>query len=229
MPFSSSPQAALRASWEANAPLWTEAVREGRISSRKAATDAAIVEAILDGLPMGGRVLDVGCGEGWLARALHQLGVHVHGIDGSAALIAAAQASGAGTFDLTDYELAADDPVRLGGPYDVAVFNFALLDDDAVPILRAARHQLDIGGRVLIQTVHPLSQKGPYADGWRRESFSDIGDGFTPMPWYFRTLSSWIRTIWSSGLTVTDLREPTHTETDKPLSLLWTAESESAG
>ena len=225
MPFSSSPQAALRASWEANASLWTEAVREGRISSRKAATDAAIVEAILDGLPMGGQVLDVGCGEGWLARALHQLGVRVRGIDGCSSLIAAAQAQGHGTFDLVDYELAAKAPERLGGPYDVAVFNFALLDDDAVPILRAARERLDIGGRVLIQTVHPLSLEPPYSDGWRRESFSDIGAGFTPMPWYFRTLSSWIRTFRSSGLTVTDLREPTHRDTGETLSLLWTAES----
>ncbi len=224
MPFSSSPQAALRASWEANAPLWTEAVREGRIPSRKAATDAAIVEAVLDGLPMGGQVLDVGCGEGWLARALHQLGVRVHGIDGSAALIGSAQNEGYGTFELNDYALVAVASERLGGPYDAAVFNFALLDDDAVSILRAARESLDIGGRVLIQTVHPLSTGGPYTDGWRRESFSDIGEGFTPMPWYFRTLSSWIRTIRSAGLTVTDLREPTHSETGEPLSLLWTAE-----
>ncbi|MEO0558855.1 MAG: methyltransferase domain-containing protein [Bacteroidota bacterium] len=224
MPFSSSPQAALRASWETNAPLWTEAVREGRIPSRKAATDAAIVEAILDGLPMGGRVLDVGCGEGWLGRALHQLGVHVHGIDGSAALIQAAQAHGHGSFDLIDYELAAEDPSRLGGPYDVAVFNFALLDDDAVSILRAARSSLDIGGRVLIQTTHPLTPDGPYTDGWRRELFTELDGGFTPMPWYFRTLSSWIRAIRSAGLSVTDLREPTDIGTSEPLSLLFTTE-----
>ncbi|GAB5534656.1 MAG: class I SAM-dependent methyltransferase [Rubricoccaceae bacterium] len=224
MPFSSSPQAALRASWETNAPLWAEAVREGRIPSRKAATDAAIVEAILDGLPMGGRVLDMGCGEGWLSRALHQLGVHVHGIDGSAALIQTAQDHGHGTFDLIDYELAADSPERLGGPYDVAVFNFALLDDDAVSILRAARSCLDIGGRVLIQTTHPISLEAPYSDGWRRESFADVGDGFAPMPWYFRTLSSWIRAIRSAGLTLTDLREPVDADTGAPLSLLLTTE-----
>ena len=30
-------------SWVANAPAWTEVVREGRIESRRAGTDAAIV------------------------------------------------------------------------------------------------------------------------------------------------------------------------------------------
>ena len=224
MPFSSSPQAALRASWDANASLWAEAVREGRIPSRKAATDAAIVEAVLDGLPMGGRVLDVGCVEVWLARALHQLGVNVHGIDGCSALISAAQTSGPGTFDLLDFALAADEPERLGGPYDVAVFNFSLLDDAAVSVLRAARSRMDLGGRVIVQTVHPLSLQGRYGDGWRRESFADVDGGFTPMPWYFRTLSSWIRTLRSAGLTITDLREPTPPGTGEPLSLLWTTE-----
>lgn len=223
MPFS-SPKAAQHASWEANAALWTQAVRQGRIPSRKAATDAAIVEAILDGLPMGGLVLDLGCGEGWLARALHQLGVQVHGIDGCASFIEAARKDGRGTFEHLNYAQVAEAPDRLGGPYDAIVFNFALLDDEAVSILRAARRALAPGGRVLLQTVHPLSLDAPYTDGWRRELFTDIGAGFLPMPWYFRTVSSWIRTIHAAGLSVTDLREPIDTDTGATLSLLWTAE-----
>lgn len=206
--------------------LWTQAVQQGRIPSRKATTDAAIVEAILDGLPVGAQVLDVGCGEGWLVRALHQLGVQVHGIDGCKPLIGAAREKGLDSFDHLDYTQVIDSPDRLVGPYDAIVFNFALLDDEAVPLLRATRQCLAPGGRVLLQTIHPLMVEVPYADGWRRELFKDIGEGFQPMPWYFRTLSSWIRTLHAAGLAVTDLREPIDTDSGSILSLLWTAEAD---
>lgn len=55
-------------SWRANALAWTRAVRESRIESRRLATDRAIIEAVLARQPE--RVLDLGCGEGWLCRAL---------------------------------------------------------------------------------------------------------------------------------------------------------------
>lgn len=212
-------------SWETNAEAWTDAVRDGAIASRADGTDAAIVEAVLRGLPPGGRVLDVGCGEGWLCRALSALGVEPHGVDASAALVEAARASG-GSFDHLLYEAAADDPERLGGPYDAAVFNFSLLSDASAGILRAVRDQLDPGGRVLIQTTHPLQATPPYADGWREESFAAIGDGFEPMPWYFRTFGSWVRLLRASGLVLDDVQEPTHAETGEPLSLILTASAD---
>lgn len=58
----------LRRSWDANAHAWTDAVRNESIESRRLVTNAAIIEAVRS---CGGqRVLDLGCGEGWLARAL---------------------------------------------------------------------------------------------------------------------------------------------------------------
>ena len=53
-------------SWTRNAALWIAAVRGGRIPSRARVTNDAIVNAILRHSPR--RVLDVGCGEGWLPR-----------------------------------------------------------------------------------------------------------------------------------------------------------------
>jgi len=55
-------------SWRNNAHAWTSAVREQRIDSRALVTDRAIVEAVLARAPRS--VLDIGCGEGWLARRL---------------------------------------------------------------------------------------------------------------------------------------------------------------
>jgi len=213
----------LRQSWADNAAAWTQAVRDGSIVSRRAGTDAAIVEAAVRALPPGGTVLDVGCGEGWLTRALTALGARVHGIDASAELIEAACEEG-GSYQVLSYEAAALDSSRLGGPYDLAVFNFALLSNDVVGILRAASRRLAPGGLVVIQTAHPLAAGPPYRDEWRVESFAGFGDGFAPMPWFFRTFGSWIRTLDAAGLRVAEAVEPPNPETDEPLSLVLTAE-----
>ena len=215
--------------WTTNADAWTAAVREGKISSRRVGTDAAVVEAVVSGLPPAGRVLDLGCGEGWLARALGALGAVVHGVDASAPLVEAARTEGGAagaTFDVLDYEAAAADPDRLGGPYDVAVFNFSLLDDRAAAPLRAAGAVLEAGGRVVVQTVHPLAAGPPYADGWREETFDGVEGDFEPMPWFFRTLGAWVRVVTAAGLRITDVLEPAHPETGEPLSLIVVAEAD---
>lgn len=214
----------LGASWTANAGAWTRVVREGAIPSRQAGTDAAIIEAVVRSLPPQGRVLDVGCGEGWLARALASLGAGVHGVDASAPLIEAAREEG-GSFDVVTYAEAVSNPARLGEEYDAIVFNFALLDDDAVGILRAAASRLDVGGRVIVQTVHPASVGGTYSEGWREETFDAFGHDFEPMPWYFRTFGAWVRALDAAGLRLTEAVEPGHPETGAPLSLIMVSEA----
>ncbi|MEW5305968.1 MAG: hypothetical protein WDW36_008476 [Sanguina aurantia] len=76
--------------WHANAAPWTVAVRAGDIASRRLVTDAAIIDAVLARAPR--TVLDVGCGEGWLARALACRDIDVTGIDVVQALIDQARA-----------------------------------------------------------------------------------------------------------------------------------------
>ena len=154
--FSAQPTTAdqrLLASWDANAAAWTTAVREQRIPSRRAGTDAAIVQACLR--TIAATVLDVGCGEGWLARALTR--------------------------------------------------------------------RLAPQGRVLIQTVHPwlAMGEGSYANTWREENFQGFGVAFpSAMPWYFRTLGSWIEELTAAGLSLLTVNEPVHPETGRPLSLV---------
>ncbi len=211
----------LRASWDRNAGAWTEAVRGGGIPSRRAGTDAAIVEAAAR-VP-GRRVLDVGCGEGWLARALAARGREVVGTDGSAGLVERAREAGGGTFRVLGYDEIEADPACLGGPFDAVVCNFALLGDRAAPLLRALATALAPEGRLLVQTVHPFTACGdaPYRDGWRTEDFAGFACPFpAAMPWYFRTVGSWLAEARAAGLELAALEEPLHPETGRPLSLL---------
>jgi 2-polyprenyl-3-methyl-5-hydroxy-6-metoxy-1,4-benzoquinol methylase len=227
------PAAGIAASWDANAAAWTGAVRSGAIASRRLATDAAILAAVLARRPR--RVLDLGCGEGWLARALAAERVETVGIDGSAALVeAAARAAaggGGGTFLRLSYEELVADPAAAGTGFDVVAANFALLAEDAAPLLRALRRPdgpLAPGGALVVQTLHPLAAGPPYRDGWRTEDFRGFGGGegggWRPMPWYFRTLGSWVALLREAGYALAELREPAHPETHAPLSLLITAE-----
>ncbi|PXA85873.1 SAM-dependent methyltransferase [Nostoc sp. 3335mG] len=209
---------ALLASWSANAGAWTDAVRERRIASRREVTDAAIVEAVLRHRPH--RVLDVGCGEGWLCRALAGEVETITGIDGSPELIEHARASGGADFLHIDYARLIATSEAAGSDYDLIVCNFALLDDRVEALLAALARIAAPAGRLIIQTVHPLTVEPPYADGWRTERFAGFGDApWAEMPWMFRTIGSWVATI-STAWRLTAIEEPRAPGSPLPASLL---------
>lgn len=219
--MSPDPEAQLRHSWLANADAWTDAVRAGRIASRRLATDQAIIDVALAARPQ--RVLDVGCGEGWLARVLAAQDVEVVGIDASPPLIAAAQALGGGDFQALSYADIIENPTAVPGPFDAVVCNFALLGEDMVPVLRALGERLAPDGRLIIQSLHPFTTIGDegYVDGWRVETFAGFGEAFAePMPWYYRTMGSWLRTLGDAGLVVAQCIEPSHPDSRSPMALL---------
>lgn len=211
------------AAWGRIAAAWTDAVRSSRIETRVLATDRAIVEAVLDGRPR--TVLDVGCGEGWLARELARHGVRVVGVDAVPALLDAARAAGGGEFHQLSYEDIARGRLRI--PADAAVCNFSLLDREPVEgLLSALAPLLAPRGRLLIQTLHPLLADGglPYEDGWRAGAWPVAGDTVDDPPaWYFRTLAGWLALLRRSGFELIELREPLHPDTRRPVSVIFVA------
>ena len=226
MTDSDTHRSALRQSWSANAEAWTSAVREQVIPSRRLATDAAIVAActrVMEGRREL-RALDVGCGEGWLARELAAKGAVVTGIDASAPLIDAARAADGGPdYACVSYEQLEADTSVIEGPFDLIVCNFALLDDRVAPVLAMLARRLPASGVIIVQTVHPWAAvgDGPYEEGWRTETWGAFGKAFTaPMPWYFRPIGSWLAVARTAQLVVDRLEEPIHPESKKPLSLL---------
>lgn len=219
----SSPESTLLQSWSHNAQAWTEAIRSGAIESRQQVTDQAILLALMGRQPE--RVLDLGCGEGWLLRALAERGIEVVGVDGDATLVEAAQAAGSSPVHVASYEELVEAKVDIGHGYDLICANFSLLHQDIIPLLVAMNALLVPGGALVIQTLHPWSvAAGDYQDGWREETFDGFKGQWQPMPWYFRTLSSWLNALDMAGFQLTSLREPQHPQSPVPQSLLMIAE-----
>ena len=210
-------------SWRKNAAPWTTAVRERQIESRRLVTDDAIVRAVLAGAPE--TVLDVGCGEGWLARALAAQGVKVTGTDVVPELIDRARQLGGGDFRVMSYE-----EITAGAlteRFDAVVANFALIGAETVDALIASvPGLLKPGGRLIVQTLHPVVACGdhPYENGWRPGSWAGFSDEFSdPAPWYFRTMESWESVIAASGLRLEQRLEPVNPVTGKPASAIFIA------
>jgi 2-polyprenyl-3-methyl-5-hydroxy-6-metoxy-1,4-benzoquinol methylase len=194
-------------------------VRGGKIPSRRAGTDAAILKAIREFPPC--TLLDVGCGEGWLPRILHHEGYTVTGVDSSGSLIEDARKAGGGTFVHASYADLAGTPDLVPGPFGLIVANYSLLGKNIRPLLEAMRSRLVKDGALIVQTLHPDTL--PEAE-WRTETFAQMGPGFTAaMPYYFRTFSRWSEELAAAGFVLASHREPTHPETARPLSLLMIA------
>jgi 2-polyprenyl-3-methyl-5-hydroxy-6-metoxy-1,4-benzoquinol methylase len=211
-------------SWQSNAAPWTRAIREERIASRTVVTNRAILDTVL--ALRARRVLDIGCGEGWLARALGAEGVAVTGIDAVVSLIEEARRLGGATFAVCSYADLADGRFEARG-FDAAVCNFSLLGEDSVETLcRSLPGYLASSAHLVIQTLHPVAACGdqPYRDGWRPGSWSGFGPDFSsPAPWFFRTLGSWLALLRRCDYRLIDCIEPTAPEAAAPSSIILVA------
>jgi 2-polyprenyl-3-methyl-5-hydroxy-6-metoxy-1,4-benzoquinol methylase len=209
-------------SWHINAVPWATALRHQAIASRRLVTDQAIIDAVRSVDPH--RVLDIGCGEGWLARALGRPGVDVLGIDVVPDLISEARRLGPGSFEVHSYLDVASKRLDCG-TFDAAVCNFSLLGKESVEsLVGAIGAYLNVPGYFIVQTLHPLAACGdhPYHDGWRNGSWAGFSPEFSdPAPWYFRTLASWYAMLRRCGFEVIECREPTARDAAAPASLIF--------
>ncbi|TDC88261.1 class I SAM-dependent methyltransferase [Actinomadura sp. 7K507] len=215
-----------RERWEANAQYWVKVIREHRDRYRTELTDRAVLDAI--GPCEGQRVLDAGCGEGYLARTLASQGADVTGVDVSQGLIDAASAhpspDGAPTFTRAGVE---DLPFG-DDTFDLIVCNhlFSHLQDPTGAFGEFSRVLIS-GGRVVLLTLHPCF----YVENSEHGAMNSV-----PAPQYFASrgidqrflvdglespsmITSWLRplefyagTLRDSGFVIADLREPHPTQ-----------------
>lgn len=208
---------ALLRAWQDNAQGWGRLVREKLIESRSEVTDDAILEACG---PPSGRALDLGCGEGWLTRALGQKGWQCVGIDAVADLVKQARQAGEQVYihgqyrDLNDHF----------GPseFDLVVANFSLLGEETTTAaVGQVAHLLKEGGRFLIQTLHPSSLDQPETSRWQVEEWDWIPSmALSSSPWYFRSLADWRELLEQNDLRLVNLTEPKMAGTDEPSSMI---------
>jgi 2-polyprenyl-3-methyl-5-hydroxy-6-metoxy-1,4-benzoquinol methylase len=211
-------------SWLKNAEPWVTAIRNNEIESRNLITNKALTDTIILKTPK--TVLDIGCGEGWLARELNKNGISTLGIDIVPELIEAANNEGGGIFKLVSY----DDLVHgaIKDKFDMIVCNFSLLGNESVTNLFQYLPQiLNDEGCIIIQTIHPVIECGEfkYEDGWRKGSWAGFNDKFTnPPPWYFRTLDTWKKLFVLNGFNLNETIEPINPKTQEPASVIFIGE-----
>ncbi|MGH3320190.1 MAG: class I SAM-dependent methyltransferase [Streptosporangiaceae bacterium] len=105
--------------------------------------------------PPGAGTLDLGCGEGRVARDLAARGHRVTGVDAAPTLLAAArEADPGGTYLLAD---AADLPFG-DGSFDLVVAYNSLMDISDMPgAVKESARVLRPGGRLCLSVTHPVT------------------------------------------------------------------------
>lgn len=208
-------------SWLQNAKPWINALRNNEIESRSLITNKAIVDTILEKKPL--KILDIGCGEGWLARELNSVGVYVYGIDIVPQLVEEANKQGGGKFQVLPYEYVSQETIK--EKFDVAVCNFSLLGNESVAkIFQCITGLLNENGCFIVQTIHPISGCGDeeYKDGWRKGTWKGFSDSFTnPPPWYFRTVETWKNLFHNNGFSISKIIEPINPKTKTVASIIF--------
>jgi 2-polyprenyl-3-methyl-5-hydroxy-6-metoxy-1,4-benzoquinol methylase len=211
-------------SWQVNANNWIAVVEANGIESRSLATNEAIINAVCAADPVS--ILDIGCGEGWLAKELFDKGFEVTGIDIVPELIEKAKQKTPGHFFVASYGDLYNHKIEFLKSFDAVVINFALIGKESTEnLLGSLPGYLTPKGKLFIQTLHPHNRKqiNDYVTGWKQGSWDGLGDQFTmPYEWYFRTMEDWIELLDRSGYTDIKISEVLHPHTFAPLSVLFT-------
>jgi SAM-dependent methyltransferase len=165
--------------------------------------------------------LEVGCGEGRVARDLRDRGHKVTAIDASPSLIAAARVSDPASTYLV---ARAEELPFADSTFDAAVAYNSLMDVDDMPaaLLELAR-VLVPGGRLAVSVTHPLHDSGAFSGGedeatfvipgtyfGRRKFSAHVSRGGREMDFdgFAYDLESYSRSLEAGGLLIELVREP---------------------
>jgi SAM-dependent methyltransferase len=195
----------LREAWDDEAGDWIRFAGEADVFAWR-----FNLPAFLDLLPPPGRLtLDLGCGEGRVARELMKRGHRVRGIDASAKLVEAARAADPplDAFVADAAHLPFDDATA-----DLAVAFMTLQSVDDLPgAVGEAARVLEPGGQLVFAVVHPMNS-AEHAPGYfdeQRYAYAHERDGVSILLHdAHRPLAAYFEALESAALVVEGLREP---------------------
>jgi SAM-dependent methyltransferase len=203
--------------WDEHAGWWQREFTDGADPEYEEQI-IPLIEAHLAGAE---RVLDVGCGEGQVARRLTAIGADVVGIDPTLAQVEMAGVRAGGPA----YSRAAAEaiPVRTAA-FDAVVMCLVIEHlDPFEPSIREIARVLCPGGIFLLLVNHPLLQtpgSGWIDDHILEEQYWRVGPYLRPdstleevapgvnLPFMHRPLSRYIHVMGEVGLLIDDMEEP---------------------
>ena len=171
--------------------------------------------AFLGGDARGKRILDAGCGQGYLCRLLARRGAKVTGVEPAEAFYR--------------YALRREESERLGieyvqadlstwtpppDPFDVVIANMVLMDiPDYEPALNTCVAALASQGGLIVSLLHPCFEEAGSA--WKEKGYVEVRDYFRERAvkqdyGYFihRPLSTYLNSIMRAGCMLQSVIEP---------------------
>jgi len=222
--------------WDRVADLWFGGYSKFGDVNRQYVIDPAILKIL--GKVKGKRILDAGCGNGYLCRLLSKKGAKMVGIDVSKRSIEIAEAFEKKKRMNIQYWVGSICNLSMcdDGSFDAVVSNLVLMDlQDLDTAVKELHRVLKPEGRLVFSIMHPCFSSPP-VHGWVREPVDSQRKedwlywkvdryfdrtieewryfDFPPTYSFHRPLSDYVKVLLRNGFTITDFEEPVPAEKD---------------